>query len=148
MSDLGVPWAGAKTQIRPGGGFRQSFGSGLSDEYEESGTTAAAVTQKQVAQQASVLGQTGAAKQQTPTDNQSKEVTSEFAKYQSQPRNVVNLKEELIVRPIKDIATTFKSFFDLNLLLNINQKDSPDKQAKKKKIASNWQQLTAEEQAT
>ena len=34
MPGLGSSHAGAKTQMRPGGGFRQSFGSGLSDENE------------------------------------------------------------------------------------------------------------------
>ena len=47
MPGLGAPGAGAKPQMRPGGGFRQSFGDGMSDEHEDSGAAAAAAAQKQ-----------------------------------------------------------------------------------------------------
>jgi hypothetical protein len=149
MSGLGTPHAGAKTQVRPGGGFRQSFGSGLSDEHESELASQALASQKQATQQASVLGQQGVAKQQAIQGGagQTPLASNEVAKQQTPPREVTNLGEELIKRPIKDILQTGKSFFDLNALLGINPEDSPEQKAKKQKIAHNWQQLTSEEQA-
>lgn len=132
MSGFGAPKAGAKTQMRPGGGFRQTFGSGFSDEHESAAALSSATAQKQTAQQSSVLGQQGVAKQQQTASN---------------PRNIANLGEELILRPAKDIVNAFKSFFDLNAILGIKTEDPPEKKAKKQKIAQNWQKLTQEEQA-
>ncbi len=147
MADFGAFNTGTKMQIRPDGGFRQTFDSGFSDEYENS-NAAAATANKQTAQQTSVLGQTGVTKQQAAANaNQAGEVSSEFGKYHDNPRRVTNLKDELFVRPSKDIVNTLKSFFDIDLLLKINQNDSPEKKIKKAKIARNWQQLTSEEQA-
>ncbi len=149
MPGLSAPHAGAKTQMRPGGGFRQSFGSGFSDEYENSNALSAATTQKQATQQSSVLGQQGVAKQQAVSEGagQTPLATSEVAKQQTPPREITSLGEELIKRPVKDILQTGKSFFDLNALLGINPEDPPEKKAKKQKIAQNWQKLTSEEQA-
>lgn len=149
MPGLSAPHSGAKTQMRPGGGFRQSFGSGFSDEYESSNAASAAAAQKQAAQQSSVLGQQGVAKQQAITEGagQTPLASSEAVKQQTPPREVTNLGEELIKRPVKDILQTGKSFFDLNALLGINPGDSPEKKAKKQKIAQNWQKLTSQEQS-
>lgn len=148
MPGLNAPHAGAKTQIRPGGGFRQSFGSGFSDEHESSLAANAMAAQKQATQQSSVLGQQGVAKQQAVAEGagQTPLATSEVAKQQTPPREVTSLSEELIKRPVKDILQTTKSFFDLNALLGINPEDPPEKKAKKQKIAQNWQKLTSEEQ--
>lgn len=149
MPGLNAPHSGAKTQIRPGGGFRQSFGSGFSDEYENSNAASASAAQKQAAQQSSVLGQQGVAKQQAVNEGagQTPLASSEVSKQQTPPREVTNLGEELIKRPVKDILQTGKSFFDLNALLGINPEDPPEKKAKKEKIAQNWQKLTSEEQS-
>lgn len=149
MPGLGAPHAGAKTQMRPGGGFRQSFGSGLSDEHESSIAANALAAQKQATQQSSVLGQQGVAKQQAIAEGagQTPLAANEVAKQQTPPREVTSLGEELIKRPAKDILQTAKSFFDLNALLGINPEDPPEKKAKKQKIAQNWQKLTGEEQA-
>jgi len=149
MPGLSAPHAGAKTQIMPGGGFRQSFGSGFSDEYENSNAASAAAAQKQATQQSSVLGQQGVTKQQAIEEGAGKTplASNEAAKQQTPPREVTSLSEELITRPAKDILQTGKSFFDLNALLGINSEDSPEKKAKKQKVAQNWQKLTSEEQA-
>jgi len=150
MPGFNAPHAGAKTQIRPGGGFRQSFGSGFSDEYENSNAASAASAQKQATQQASVLGQQGVAKQQAVANGAGQTplaLSSETAKQQTPPREISNLGEELLKRPVTDILQTGKSFFDLHALLGINPEDSPENKAKKQKIAQNWQKLTSEEQA-
>ncbi len=148
MPGFGSPGAGAKMQMRPGGGFRQTFGD-FSDEHEDSGAAASAAAQKQAAQQSSVLGQSGVAKQQAAAAGagQTPLASSEVSKQQTPPRNITNLGEELVARPAKDIFNTVKSFFDLNALLGINPEDPPEKKAKKQKIAQNWQKLTGEEQA-
>ena len=149
MPGLNTPHAGAKTQMRPGGGFRQSFGSGFSDEHESSMAANAMAAQKQATQQSSDLGQQGVAKQQAVTEGagQTPLAANEVDKQQTPPREVTSLGEELIKRPIKDILQTGKSFFDLNDLLGINPEDPPEKKAKKQKIDHNWQKLTSEEQA-
>ncbi len=149
MSSFGSPTAGVKTQMRPGGGFRQSFGN-FSDEHENANAVSSAVAQKQTAQQSSVLGQQGLAKQQAAAAGagQTPLASPETASQQATtPRNVSNIGEELVLRPAKDILNTFKSFFDLNALLGINPGDTPEKKAKKQKVATNWQKLTSEEQA-
>lgn len=149
MPGFGGSPSGSKMQTRPGGGFRQSFGN-FSDEHEEANAMSSAAAQKQTAQQSSVLGQQGLAKQQAAASGsgQTPLANPESSKQQqAPPRGISNLGEELITRPAKDILNTFKSFFDLNALLGINPGDTPEKKAKKQKIASNWQKLTQEEQA-
>lgn len=150
MPGLGGPRAvGARQQVRPGGGMRQTFG-GFSDEHEESGAVAAAAAQKSAAQQSSILGQSGVSKQQAAAAGagQTPLATPETKQQQAPPpRNVSNIGEELLARPAKDILNTFKSFFNLNALLGINPGDTPEKKAKKQKVAQNWQKLTQEEQA-
>lgn len=149
MPGLNAPHAGAKTQMRPGGGFRQSFGSGLSDEHESEMSSSASASQKQAAQQSSILGQQGVAKQQAVAGGAGKTplASSEVAKQQTPPREVTSLGEELFKRPLKDFWQTSKSLFDLNTLLRINSADSPEKKAKKQEIGQNWQKLTSQEQA-
>ncbi len=147
MSGFGSFGGGAKSQARPGGGFRQTFGS-FTDEHENANANSSAAAQKQLSQQASVLGQQGLAKQQAASAgaNQTPLASHDSSNQVSEPRTVSNLSEELIARPAKDIFNTFKSFFDLNALLGINPGDTPEKKAKKQKIAQNWQKLTGEEQ--
>ncbi len=149
MPGLNAAHSGGKMQMRPGGGFRQSFGFGLSDEHESSLANAALTSQKQSAQQASVLGQQGVAKQQAVNAGagQTPLAASEVAQAQTPPREVSSLGDELLKRPLKDLLQTGKAFFDLNALLGINPEDPPEKKAKKQKIAQNWQKLTHEEQA-
>lgn len=149
MPGLGLGGGGAKMQTRPGGGFRQSFGN-FSDEHEDAAALQRAGAQKQTAQAASVLGQTGVAKQQAAANGAAQTPLANpeaAAQAPVQPRAISNVGEELIVRPLKDIWQTFASFFDLNKLLGINTEDPPEKKAKKQKIAQNWQKLTQEEQA-
>lgn len=148
MPGLGMASAGAKQQVRPGGGFRQSFGN-FSDEHENAAAASAAATQKQAAQQSSVLGQQGVAKQQAVAAGagQTPLASPEAKQQQAPPRSVGNLGEELIKRPAVDIINTFKSFFDLNAMLGINPGDTPEQKTKKQKVARNWQKLTQEEQA-
>lgn len=155
MSAFGAPGGGAKSQVRPGGGFRQSFGN-FSDEHESANAQSAAAAQKQTAQQSSVLGQQGIAKQQVAADGAGQspfasggagEKSAGGAPPAPNPRGVSNLGEELITRPAKDIFNTFKSFFDLNAIMGINPGDTPEQKAKKQKVAQNWQKLTQEEQA-
>lgn len=149
MPGLGVPGAGARSQIMTSGGLRQSFGSGLSDEHENESAMASAAAQKQAAQQSSVLGQQGVAKQQASNNGagQTPLAANEVENQRTPPRQVSSLGEELVKRPAKDILETAKSFFDLNKILGINPGDTPEKKAKKSKIAQNWQKLTQEEQA-
>lgn len=148
MLGLGMAGAGAKQQVRPGGGFRQSFGN-FSDEHENAAAAGAAATQKQAAQQSSILGQQGVAKQQAAAAGagQTPLASPEVKQQQTPPRNISNLGEELIKRPAVDILNTFKSFFDLNAILGINPGDTPEQKTKKQKVAQNWQKLTQEEQA-
>lgn len=155
MSAFGAPGGGAKSQVRPGGGFRQSFGS-FSDEHENANAQSAAAAQKQAAQQSSVLGQQGVAKQQAAASGAGQspfapggagEKNAPGVSQAPPPRNVSNLGEELFIRPAKDVFNTFKSIFDLNAILGINPGDTPEKKAKKQKIAQNLQKLTQEEQA-
>lgn len=149
MPGLNPAHAGAKFQMRPGGGFRQSFGAGLSDEHESALSGAASASQKQNNQQAAVLGQQGLAKQQALAAGagQTPLARSETAQQQTPPREISSLGDELIKRPFKDLLQTGKAFFDLNALLGINPNDPPEKKAKKQKIAQNWQKLSSEEQA-
>ena len=59
-----------------------------------------------------------------------------------------SLSEELIKRPLKDIAKGLMSFFDIGALLGSKPADeSPEDKVKKKQIHSRFEQLTQEEQA-
>ncbi len=65
----------------------------------------------------------------------------------AQPREVASIPEELIARPVQDIAAEFKTFFSLKQLFQIDpQTDSPEDQARKQQIHSKWQSLTQSEQ--
>jgi hypothetical protein len=69
------------------------------------------------------------------------------AQQKKPPRSVGNLKQELITRPAQDIAEGLMSFFDIAGLLDIDStNDTPEDQARKKKMHQRWQQLTKAEQ--
>jgi len=64
------------------------------------------------------------------------------------PRPVGSLVQELIQRPISDIAEGLQSLFSLSGLLGIeNPADDPQKKAKRRQIHQRYQQLTQAEQA-
>lgn len=65
-----------------------------------------------------------------------------------QPREVGTVGEELVKRPLNDIAKGIRSIFSIdNLLGNESSQPDPEKQAKKKMIHQRFNQLSAEEQA-
>ena len=146
MPGLGGPGApgGAKAQVRPGGGFRQSFDTSLNEGHMDDAAMQASGQQKQAGQQGSVLGQQGVAQQlakqqgagQTPLANPDK---------QTPAREVSDIQTET-KRFGKDIVYAGKSIFDVYQILNIKVEDSPEKKAKKEKIAKEWQKLTEKEQ--
>ena len=147
MPGLGGPGApgGAKAQVRPGGGFRPSFDSSLNEGHMDDAAMQASGQQKQASQQGSVLGRQGAAQQlaqqqgagQTPLANPDK---------QTPAREVSDIQTEA-KRFGKDIIDAGKSIFDVYQILNIKVEDSPEKKAKKEKIAQGWQKLTEKEQS-
>jgi hypothetical protein len=107
----------------------------------------AASQQKQAGQQSSVLGQQGATKQlaQQQGAGQTALANSQSQAPQTPPREIGGLAEEA-KRFGKDVLKTTVSLFDINEALGIKPQDDPEKQAKKKKIAQKWQQLTKAEQ--
>jgi len=118
---LGGPKVAA---LQGGGGSRQGFGH-FNEEHLEQGATASAVQQKQLAQQVAHHAQ-----QPAPP-----------------PREVGDLKDELITRPAKDIKEGVGSIFSLHDILNIKPGDTPEEMGKKKTITKNFEQLTKEQQA-
>lgn len=67
--------------------------------------------------------------------------------HQNKSREVGSLKEELLVRPVKDIAQGLASIFDIKSILGINEiQDTPEEQMKKKQLHQRFQKLTQEEQ--
>lgn len=63
------------------------------------------------------------------------------------PRQVSSIKQELIDRPLQDVAKELTAFANLNALLEINpQSDSPEEQARKQQAHAKWQQLSQEQQ--
>jgi len=120
---------------RQSGGMRSGMSSfGMDSERMEQQAMQGATQQKAIQQQASNTGT-----KPSPQQNQS----------QSQPtppREMGSFADELIKRPVKDIANEIKKFFDLNVLLGINREDTPEEKAKKTKLHQRYQQLTKEEQ--
>lgn len=125
-----------KSQIRPSGGFRDAFGDELEQSASNSQAVQAASSNKQQSQQNSVLSQQAAAKQAASAGQQAGRA----------PRPVGTLTEELLTRPVKDIADSLKSFVDVNQILHINAEDPPEEKQRKQQMAANWQKLTAAEQ--
>jgi hypothetical protein len=66
----------------------------------------------------------------------------------TQPREVGSVTEELINRPLKDIAKGIRSIFSIdNLLGQESSGPDPESQAKKKQLHQRFSQLSQEEQA-
>jgi len=139
--------SGAKSQITASGGMRQTFGGGLNEAHLDEAALSSSGQQQAQNQQASVLGQQGAAKQLAAQQGAGKSPLAQTPeKQQTPPRAVSDLGTELFKRPAVDTLDGVKSIFSVNRLLNINPGDGPEEQAKKAKIAQNWQKLTAAEQ--
>ena len=136
------PKPGGNLAARPGGGFRSSLGQ-LGEGHLEQNAMAQAVGQKQLSQQG-----TSSAQQQTGGSSLkslgSKQTAGSKIK-QKPPRSVGTIHEEAKIF-VGDIVGEAKKFFSLNILLNIDTSDTPEVQAKKRKILQRWQKLTQEEQ--
>jgi hypothetical protein len=146
-------------QPRMGGGFNAGMGGmGGFGEHLDENAMQQALGQKQLAQQSTsqqsaIQAGQGGGKAHTDFSQQQAE-----ALHQAQPngaavpasntsREVGTLTEELLTRPVQDIAEGLMSFFDINALLGVNpQVDSPEEQAKKKQLHQRWQQLNQEQQ--
>ena len=139
--------AGAKSQLTSSGGFRQTFGGSINEAHLDEAATTTSSQIKQSNQQSSVLGKQGAQKEAAASQGAGKtDLAKTPDKTATQARSVASLNQELIRRPAVDVLDTFKAMFDPNRLLNIQVK-TPEEQAKQKKVAARWQQLTEAEQA-
>jgi len=139
--------AGAKSQLTSSGGFRQTFGGSITEEHLDRAAASSSSQSKQSNQQSSVLGQQGASREAAATQGANQtDLAQTPDKVAAQARSVTSLDQELIKRPAVDVLDTFKAMFDPNRLLNIQTK-TPEEQAKQKKLATRWQQLTEAEQA-
>jgi hypothetical protein len=144
----------------PAGGMGQMGGFG--EAFDEQ-SMMQAMSQKQSSQQAAAPVQQSIAQGQGGGAAASDFGSNEAAMQQMQktaganpqvqqappapPREVSGFTDELIKRPVADIAEGLKSFFDLNALLGINTAtDTPEDQAKKRQIHQRYQQLTQDEQ--
>lgn len=139
MSTLGMQPPGKA--MRAGGGFTgQSLGSFADEHLEEAAFQRASQYHQQGQQQTSSA-------QKTPyTSSDALQKQSEAAgQKQSPPRKMGSMAEELISRPIKDVAKEITSIFSLKRILEINTDDTPEEQAKKKQMLSKWQQLDEEQ---
>lgn len=64
------------------------------------------------------------------------------------PREIGTFQEELITRPVHDVAEGLRSLFDLRAVLGINpETDDPQTQAQKKQMLQRFDQMTEAEQA-
>lgn len=126
---------------RQGGGFRQGFGH-FNEEHLEQEAATSAVQQKQLTQQTTQSSQstTGGSAQQPGNSHQPP------AQQAQPPREVGTMQEELVKRPLQDIAKGLRSLFDLNTLLGIRPGDTPEEQEKKKSLNHRFEQLTEEQQ--
>lgn len=138
---------GAKSQLTTSGGFRQTFGGSISEEHLDKAAAADSGHNEQLAQQSSVLGQRRAVQEAAAFQGANKTALAQTPeKIATQPRAIAGLGQELLKRPVKDFKDSFQAMFDINTLLNIQPK-TPEEQAKQKKVAARWQELTKEEQA-
>ncbi len=121
---------------RPMGGFNQGMGN--SSEHLDEAAVKAASKQKQLNQKQSstdpASGKSGTNPLLPQTDAKSEK-----------SREVGSIKDELVKRPLKDIEKGLASFFDLNALFNVDVKDTPEEQAKKKSLHQRFQKLTEEQ---
>jgi hypothetical protein len=122
--------------------MRTSFG-GLNEAGLEEQSMQAASQQKQLQQQVGDSSQSNTGGSALKSKGQNSQQQAQVRK----PREVGGLKQELVERPMKDIGQEVKKFFDINALLNINPvEDTPEEQARKKKMLQRWQKLTKAEQ--
>ncbi len=128
---------GGQSVVRQSGGMRSMMGgSGLYSEREAGQALGGAMQQKSAAQQQS----------NTSTSSKPQQQAAKSLQQPVQPREISTIPDELIKRPLKDIAKEIGGFFSLNKLLGINQEDSPEDQAKKKQLHQRYQKLTQAEQ--
>lgn len=130
---------GPKPGMRPKamGGFNPGMGS--SNEHLDEAAMKAASKQKQLNQKQS---STQPASGKSGTDPLLPQTETKLQK----SREMGSFKDELVKRPLKDIKKGLASFFDLNVLFNVNTEDTPEEQAKKKSLHQRFQKLTEEQQ--
>jgi len=132
--------------LRPragGGGFSQGIGQ-FNDYYDEAAMETA-VQQKSLAQQSTSSAQSDTGGSALGAQGQSPQAQS--AAQPPKPREVGSIKDELVVRPIQDVAAGLKSIFDINQLLGINpDQDDPQTKLRKQQMLQRWQKLEAEDQ--
>jgi len=138
----GKPAQGSRP--RPGGGFNQGLGN-FSDEHLNESAMQSAMQQKQMTQQAAQTAGTP-----NPAQKATGKPMQQGAGQQAQPRpdrQLGTLGEELVKRPLADLWSEIKKFFDINTILGINPvTDTPEEQAKKKQLHQRYQQLDQEQQ--
>lgn len=149
--------------MRPGGGFRQTFGS-FGESHLEENASQAATSQKVLAQQQANSSQPtlagSAPKSGSPLDSSAGldgvlpggmdqlANKSTNSPQQPHPREMGTIPEELITRPVQDIFKEVSYIFNPDRILGINpQTDTPEQQAKKRQTHQRWQRLDQEQQA-
>jgi len=129
---------GPKPGMRPRTMSGFNPGMGDSAEHLDEAAMKAASKQKQLNQKQSstdpASGKSGTNPLLPQTDAKSEK-----------SREVGSIKDELVKRPLKDIEKGLASFFDLNALFNVDVKDTPEEQAKKKILHQRFQKLTEEQ---
>lgn len=119
---------------RPMGGFNTGFGD--FNEHIDENAMQAATQQKTLAQQA---GSVTSTKPTTPPAG--------TPAIPAPPLELGSIKQELVTRPAQAVVQEIRSFFDINALLQINPTvDSPETQAKKRKLHKSWQEKNQEQQ--
>jgi hypothetical protein len=134
---------------RPMGGFNS--GVGAPTEHLDEAAMQAAGQQKQLSQQQSsaqpASGKSGTNPLASQPDAASAPTGDGKGTFQPEkPREVSDLGEELVKRPLADIKKGLASIFDLNALFGVNNADTPEEQAKKKSMHQRFQKLTEEQQ--
>jgi len=133
-----MPGPQSSVRMRTGGGFNQGMGQ-FGEHFDES-VTNQAMQQKALGQQQAAPSGAAAAAAASQTKPQSPQ--------QRPPREVGSFKDELLIRPARDVSQGVKEFFSLNTWLGINP-DTKDPQEKQRMVATHrrYQQLTEEQQA-
>ncbi len=135
------PARGPKAAARPGGGFRpQGFGH-FNEEHLEQAATSGAVQQKQLGQQGAQSSQPQA---KTPTPQP--QHGQQGKQPAPAPREVSDVADEVVKRPVKDVLKGLKSLFDLNSIVGINPGETPEEQQRKKAAHHRYEQLDADQQ--
>ena len=133
---------------RPMGGF--NAGMGAPSEHLDEAAMKAASQQKQLTQQQSstqpASGKSGTNPLLPQTNEQTPTGEDKGTFQPEKSREVGDLSEELVKRPLVDIKKGLASIFDLNALFGVNTEDTPEEQAKKKSMHQRFQKLTEEQQ--